>query len=153
MVNPRPLTIKMEKFAQNVVALGDLSAAYRSAYSADGMSSKSIGREASRLADHPLVEARIEALQAAAATAAGVTRQVVLAALLNEAPDRDSQPGARVRALELLGKALESGSMFTDRVLVGDDTLSETELEHQLTVVRKTLDEIEIYDDDERSAA
>jgi len=58
------LTDKQEKFAQCVASGSELSAAYRAAYSCDGMSDKAIWVEASKRRKHPKVSLRIAELRA-----------------------------------------------------------------------------------------
>ncbi|GIZ08360.1 terminase small subunit [Flavobacterium sp. UMI-01] len=57
------LTIKQEKFCQAYIKLGDKSAAYREAYSAERMKANTIHRKAQELFNNGLVTARIEVLQ------------------------------------------------------------------------------------------
>ena len=82
------LTAKQEAFAMQVAKGAVLSDAYRECYSAEGMRDSTIWSEACKLAQNPKVATRVKALQA-------------------------ETDGARVRALELLGKTV---SMFTDKI-------------------------------------
>lgn len=66
------LTPKQEKFAQLCVALCNQSAAYRQAYDCTNMKWNTIAPEASKLAAHPEVAARIRQLQDEAAAASAV---------------------------------------------------------------------------------
>ncbi len=115
----KPLTLKEERFAQKCVELGDKSAAYRDAYDASRMQAKSIHSNAHKLAKKPNVAARIAELENEAAAEAKLSRGMVIKSLMAEAGMMDNaskakEGSARVRSLELLGKATEGG-IFTDR--------------------------------------
>ena len=110
------LTGKQESFAQKVAAGAVLSDAYREAYSAENMKDSTVWSEACKLAQHPKVSARVKAIQADIEadhrTRAARREEYVLKRLQEEAEGAETD-GARVRALELLGKSV---SLFTDRV-------------------------------------
>ena len=112
------LTAKQEAFAKQVAKGAILSDAYRECYSAEGMRNATIWSEACKLAQNPKVATRVKAIQAeneaSQRTRDQRLREHVLKRLMEEA-DRAETDGARVRALELLGKSL-SVSMFTDRI-------------------------------------
>ena len=117
------LTGKQESFAQKVAQGAVLSDAYREAYSAENMKDSTVWSEACKLAQHPKVAARVKAIQADIEadhrTRAARREEYVLKRLQEEAEGAETD-GARVRALELLGKSV---SLFTDRV----ETDSQTE--------------------------
>lgn len=85
-------------------------------------------------------------MQDVAAKAAGVSREVILAGLLKEA-ETAKEGGTRVRAYELLGKALPEGSMFVDRKIIGIETMTDEELDKRIAAVRAELGEA--LDEDE----
>ena len=116
------LTAKQEAFAQKVAAGAVLSDAYRECYSAENMADKTVWAEACRLASNHKVTARVKAIQADIEadhrTRAARREEYVLKRLQEEAEGAETD-GARVRALELLGKTV---GIFTDRVEVEQDT-------------------------------
>ena len=127
------LTAKQEAFAQQVAAGAILSDAYRDCYSAENMADRTVWTEACRLASNPKVATRIKAIQTERESDQRVIRlrreEYVLKRLAQEAEGADVA-GARVRALELLGKSI---SMFSDRVEVEQDSdRSAAELEADL---------------------
>lgn len=67
------LTKKQEAFAQAIITEDTLSDAYRKAYDCDGMSSKTINEEASKLAQHPVITPRVAELRDRVERAADVT--------------------------------------------------------------------------------
>jgi len=72
------LTAKQEAFALAYLETGNASEAYRRAYSAAKMKDKQVWEEASKLLSHPKVAQRLEQLNAAAVSAAVMTRQEAL---------------------------------------------------------------------------
>lgn len=64
MIEHKPLTAKMEKFAQAIADGMNQTDAYRLAYSAGGMTAKTIWTKASSLSAQGKVRARIAALKA-----------------------------------------------------------------------------------------
>jgi len=128
----KPLTPKEQKFAQKVLELGDKSAAYRAAYDAGGMQAKSIHVNACKLAKKPNVAARIAELENETAAESKLSRGMILEALMAEAglAGEDTgakEGGARVRALELMGKAVDGG-IFTDRTAGKEESKSHDEV-------------------------
>ncbi len=124
------LTAKQEAFAQKVAAGAVLSDAYRDCYSAENMADKTVWSEACRLASNHKVTTRVKAIQAEIEadhrTRAARREAFVLDRLQKECLEAETD-GARVRALELLGKTV---GIFTDRVEVehdGDKTAAELE--------------------------
>ena len=116
------LTAKQEAFAKQVAKGAVLSDAYRDCYSAEGMRDSTIWSEACKLAQNPKVSTRVKAIQAEMEedrrTIARRREEFVLKRLAEEAEQAETD-GARVRALELLGKTV---SMFTDRIEQTDTT-------------------------------
>ena len=115
------LTSKMEAFCQGVGTRGEtLSAAYRAAYDAAGMSAATIHEHASRLMADDRIRARVNVLvrekQAAASHDAARIRQHVIDRLHAESTDPDNPPSARVQALKLLG-SLDIVGAFRERVV------------------------------------
>ena len=101
------LTHKQEAFAQRVAEGAKLSTAYREAYNAASMAPTTIWPHASRLACHPMIAARVNALQAEKEAvqrmcAAGRTDRLI--AQLEYLSDHGSSDAVKIRALELLGK-------------------------------------------------
>ena len=124
------LTSKQEAFAMQVAKGAMLSEAYRDCYAADSMRDSTIWSEACKLAQNPKVATRIKAIQTERESDQRMVRlrreEYVLKRLQEEADGADVA-GARVRALELLGKSI---SMFSDRVEVeqdGDKSAAELE--------------------------
>lgn len=107
------LTVKQEAAVQHYLQHGDKSAAYRSAYSAENMSDKTINEKACRLFAGDKVRARVEALREGVAKRHELTVDGLIKQLFEdrEFARAHEQPGAAVRATELLGKHL---GMFTD---------------------------------------
>ena len=134
------LTAKQEAFAKQVAGGGFLSDAYRDCYSAEGMRDSTIWSEACKLAQNPKVSTRVKAIQAEMEedrrTIARRREEFVLKRLAEEAEQAETD-GARVRALELLGKTV---SMFSDRIEETDTTeRSASDIEADL---RRRLDRL-----------
>ena len=134
------LTAKQESFAQKVAAGAILSDAYRESYAAENMADKTVWSEACRLAQNPKVATRVRAIQADLEadhrTRAARREEFVLKQLQDEATGAETD-GARVRALELLGKTV---GLFTDKVEIeqdNDKTAAELEadLERRLSAL------------------
>ena len=124
------LTAKQEAFAQKVARGAVLSDAYRECYAAENMADKTVWAEACRLASNHKVTARVKAIQAEIEADQRTRRarreEYVLKRLQEEAEGAETD-GARVRALELLGK---SCGVFADRIEIeqdGDKTAAELE--------------------------
>lgn len=137
--NPERLTGKQEAFAQAVAKGAVLSDAYREAYDAERMKDKTIWEEACKLAQNPKVSARVKTLQAEMEedrrTIERRREEFVLKQLQQEALQADTD-GARVRALELLGKTV---GLFSDRVEIeqaGERSAAEIEAELQARLSR-----------------
>ncbi|MDY8137571.1 terminase small subunit [Aquimarina sp. 2201CG5-10] len=80
----RKLTKKQKLFATEFVKLGDASAAYRKAYSASKMTSKTINECASKLLKNPKITARVRELQAIAAEVAEKEFKIDSKEILNQ---------------------------------------------------------------------
>jgi hypothetical protein len=126
------LTAKQEAFARRLADGEKQADAYRQAYRSDRMAAPAVWSEASRLARHPHVAARIDQLKAEAEEmrrmAALDREEAILKRLEHEAMTARTD-GARVKALELLGKHL---GMFTDRVVVEAPDRTEAEIENAI---------------------
>ena len=110
-----------------------LSDAYRDCYSAENMADKTVWAEACRLASNHKVTARVKAIQAEIEadhrTRRARREEYVLKRLQEEAEGAETD-GARVRALELLGK---SCGVFAERIEIEQDgDKSAAELERDL---------------------
>lgn len=116
------LTGKQEAFAQLVAKGSMLVEAYREAGYMPNGSDKTQWEAASRLMANSKVLARVKQLQADMEedrrTIERRREEYVLKRLQEEAEQADTD-GARVRALELMGKTI---GMFTDRVETDDKT-------------------------------
>ena len=117
------LTDKQEAFALAVFEGNNFSEAYRIAYDASKMSAACIHTEACLLVQNPKVSSRLEALNSSREKEMCMLRlsrsDFVLKQLTDEATNQDNSDGARVRALELLGKSV---ALFTDKVETEDKT-------------------------------
>lgn len=117
--NEHGLTEKQEMFAQAVAKGATLADAYRSAYDASKMAVSTVYSEASKLMDRPHIAERVKGLMALRqertfALDSARIRQHVFDRLMVESVDEQSQPSARIRALELLGK-IDVVSMFKEQ--------------------------------------
>lgn len=112
------LTAKQDLFAAAVAHGQPQTDAYRQVYDADRMGSPTIWAEASRLADHPKVAARIEQLRSEKEALRRMLvldrEEAILAQLQHEALTAKTD-SARIRALELLGR---HAGLFAERVEV-----------------------------------
>jgi hypothetical protein len=136
----RTLTAKQERFVQALTKGGpdgkgmSQADAYRSAYSADRMSSHAVHCEASLLAAHPEVSARVavhrQAVERSTLTSALTRRRWIVERLEHEAKTAEGD-AARIRALELLGKVSDV-ALFTDRVEHVDSDRSPDEVREEL---------------------
>jgi len=103
----RALTAKQEGFVRGLIKGLSQADAYRAAYDTANMGSHAIHCEASLLASHPEVAARLLAHQTSVERSelshAATRRRWIVERLTHEATNSTSD-AARVRALELLGK-------------------------------------------------
>ena len=122
------LTDKQEAFALAVFEGNNFSDAYRLAYDASNMSAACIHTEACLLVQNPKVSQRLEVLNADRVKQQRMLAlsrsDFVLKQLTDEATNPDNSDGARVRALELLGKSV---ALFTDKVETEDKTERDAE--------------------------
>ena len=103
------LTLKQKIFAENIHKGIPFSRAYRTAYSSDGMTPKSLWEAGSRLSKNPKVVARLEVLKAEKEAEELMLRLSYGDLVINElrAIALNSRSGrVRIKALELLGKTI-----------------------------------------------
>lgn len=130
------VTPKQRRFAELMVEGHTGVAAYRRAYEVGTMSAKHIANEAWKLSRHPevarIVKAGLAARERQVSYDAARIRELVVERLIDESLTA-RQDGARVRALELLGK-LNGVDLFRERPVKEDPlaTLSVEELEQRL---------------------
>lgn len=112
------LTIKQERFCLAYIETGNASEAYRSAYSAKGMSLKTINEAASRLTSNSKVIARLQELRAPAVKAAQITLEQHLADLrrLRDLAEASEKYGPAVTAEMARGKA---SGLYVDQIEIG----------------------------------
>lgn len=98
------LTIKQERFAQEYVATGNASEAYRRSYDTQG-NPETVAREAHRLVWHPKVTPRIDELRAEISVLASLDRARVAADLQENrlAALAAGDVGTAIRATKLMG--------------------------------------------------
>lgn len=126
------LTTRQEAFVARLAEGETQAEAYRHAYSADTMGSATVWSEASRLAHNPKVAARVQELKAEVEEMrrmAALDREEVIIRRLEHEALTARTDGARVKALELLGKHF---GMFTDRVVVDTPERTEEEVERAI---------------------
>ena len=128
----RGLTPKQRKFARLVASGESYAASYATAYSANNSSKSTIQSEGSRTASLPHVAACIAGLQREkeiiVRTDIAGERCWILDRLKGEATGEN--PAGRIKALELLGRAV--GLFDTTQVLIGDATRTPDEIERAL---------------------
>jgi hypothetical protein len=121
--NTRGLTDKQEAFAQAIFEGSNFSDAYREAYDASNMKAATIHRQSHGLVNNSKIRARLDQLhqdREQQQRMLSLSRSdFVLKQLTDEATNPDNSDGARVRALELLGKSV---ALFTDKVETEDKT-------------------------------
>ena len=101
------LTAKQEKFVMEISEGGSQSNAYRKAYDASKMESKTVWEKFSRLRKHPKVAARIIKLEAEKETRRrmqALSREDRVIKELEKIAFGDGPASGRLKALELLGK-------------------------------------------------
>lgn len=120
---PGGLTPKQEAFVLAYLETGNASEAYRRAYDCEGSSEAAINVNASKLLKHAKVALRLQVLQERAAAKVTLTRSWVLEQLMDNVTKAKTAAdfNASNKALELLGKTDEVGSMFIDRQNVTSD--------------------------------
>jgi hypothetical protein len=117
--NDQGLTVKQEQFAQEVALGKTLVAAYHSAYDTSTMKEGSVRVAASREADKPHVNQRINELleqryDKSLMKDARRTRMFVFDGLMEVIGDKSTSPSAKIKALELLGK-VDGVDLFKER--------------------------------------
>lgn len=120
-IKGRTLTGKQQAFIAAKISGMSNSAAYREAYPTDGSSDRVIAANAYRLTRHPLIapilerawEETVEHLTEDAAA----TKRYVLKSLLALSKTA-KQEGSRLKALELMGKAVGVFTPVTDTVII-----------------------------------
>lgn len=133
------LTIKQEAFALNVAQGSSQADAYRTAYLPREMKPSTLWAEASRLASHPKVSARIEELKQEAERmrqAAAMDREEAILQRLEHEAMTAKTDTARIRALELLGRHI---GMFRDRIEVEQVERSPEQIEADILLRLKKL--------------
>ena len=124
------LTEKQERFAQEIMAGANYTAAYRAAFNASGMTDGTVWNEAYKLAAHPKVTMRLDQLRAAKEAerrmqAASMSQFVIegwkqLAQrkiVHQDGTVEEIPPAVRTRNLELIAKHL---GMFVERIETAD---------------------------------
>ena len=98
------LTIKQERFAQEYVATGNASEAYRRAYDTQG-NPETVAREAHRLVWHPKVAPRIQKLRARLSVLSDLSRGRIVVELeeTRQVALATGNPAVAVRATKLKG--------------------------------------------------
>jgi phage terminase small subunit len=135
MKNSHGLTLKQEKFAQEIVKGESQSSAYRAAYDCENASDSTVYSEASRLMDNPKVSSRISGLLKAQEEAmlrdTIRLRQHVIRRLVEESEDfAKGTATSRVAATVALGKT-NVVRLFTE-VDEGDKSKDVEDLERKL---------------------
>jgi len=116
------LTTKQEAFAEAVVSGKSLSAAYREAYDAKGMTDEAVRVEASRLLIHPNVSLRVKSLNLEKEDQRrmlAVNRAERVLERLEKLADNAKSESAKIRANELIGK---TAGLFIEQIEVSDTT-------------------------------
>lgn len=117
--NEHGLTSKQEQFCQQVALGATYVAAYHAAYDTSSTKPASVRVLASREADKPHINARINELlqyryERSLLKDAERSRHFVFDALMDIAGDPNSTPSAKLKALELLGK-VDGVDLFKER--------------------------------------
>jgi len=123
------LTAKQEQFALSIAEGTTQASAYRQAYDASGMKDGTVWSEAARLMRRPQVTARVEELRAEAEMVRRnlvVSREEFILHRLEHEATTAKNDGARVRALEVLGRA---AGLFTEKIQIEKVERSASDLE------------------------
>lgn len=132
--SPKGLTAKQEAFAREVAKGRPLSEAYRAAYDAENMKPSSVWTNASKMMSRAKVERRVKELLAEEEEKnrfdGDRIRRFVIERLHLEASTAETD-GARVKALELLGK-LDTVGAFKDRIETEDKSQSAADIEAEI---------------------
>ncbi len=136
------LSAKQESFARRVASgTCTLSDAYRASYDAQRMACKTVWQAASRLMANSKVAARVAELskaQEAEYLHDGASLRAFVVNGLQIEATQASSPGARVRALELLGKLTEVGA-FADQRIDITPRKSEQQIEQEIRELLERL--------------
>ena len=116
------LTAKQEKFVMEISGGGSQSNAYRKAYDASKMESKTVWEKFSRLRKHPKVAARINIEQEAEKEARwrmqALAREDRVLQELEKIAFGDGLAAGRLKALEMLGRHI---GLFTPKEVLDVD--------------------------------
>jgi hypothetical protein len=116
------LTLKQEAFAQELAKGATNAEAYRAAYNCDGMAQTTIWQEGCKLAQHPKVAARVEAIvlekRAKEQLVAAKTSERVNAKAWAMIDNPDTPPAVVANLLNLQAKI---NGMLTDKIEVKTD--------------------------------
>ena len=133
------LTARQERFAQLITAGETQAEAYRQAYDVTGMQDATVWSEASKLIRHPQVAPRVEVLKAEKdhiRRSLVLDREEAILAQLQHEAFTAKTDGARIRALELLGR---HAGMFAERVEVEQVERSVSQIE---AAIRQRLERL-----------
>lgn len=126
------LTLKQEAFAEALANGATNAEAYRQAYNADGMAQTTIWQEGCKLAQHPKVAQRVEALlaekQARNSMQAVKAEQRIWKGVWDLAEGAEVPPAVKATAL---GLAARMAGMFNDKLTLESQT-SAADLEREL---------------------
>ena len=103
------LTLKQKTFAENIHKGIPFSRAYRTAYSSDGMTPKTLWEAGSRLSKNPKVVARLDELKAEKEAEECMLRLSYADLVINELQSmalNSRSEKVRIKALELLGRTV-----------------------------------------------
>lgn len=114
-MNPKPLTVKQEKFAQQYALHGVGARAYRESYDVEKLSDEACSQEANRLMQNPQISRKVEELRAAAAERAGLTfdAHMEMLAMLRDCATASGKYTAAIQAEMARGKC---AGLYVDRV-------------------------------------
>ena len=137
------LTPKQRMFASLVVQGNSPREAYKKAYSAISQNEATVGAAANRLMNHPKVKRLLEASwnkqEKNIIMDAQRTRLHIMEELLKHSGDEEVQISARLKALELMGKAV---GMFVDKVEQKVETINAEQLKTELSQHLQLLDSV-----------
>lgn len=139
--DPSKLTTKQMGFVNAMLGgAGSQAEAYRQAYNTENMGEKAIWAEASRLAHHPLVAAKLEAgflAKEQAALHSGASLRSHIEKRLFDLSENATRESDQLSALQLLGK-MDKVAAFSDRTVDVTETLSAKEVESELADLLKS---------------
>ena len=132
------LTAKQEKFVEEISEGGSQSNAYRKAYDASKMASKTVWEESSRLKKYPKVAARVIELEAekeARRRMQALSREGRVLQELEKIAFGDGPVNGKLKAIELLGKHI---GLFTPKE-VSEKTRTADEIKSSIELKLATL--------------